>query len=245
MDDQQLIKELKQQRAAAFKTVVTTYQDQVLNTCYRFLFNREDAEDVAQEVFIEVHRSASSFRGDSKLSTWIYRIAVSKSLNFLRHKKRKKRFAPVKSLFGLEEEGKELPDPNAFAPEDSLESMERLNVLQSAIDTLPENQKVAFTLSKCEGFGNKEIANIMGTSLSSVDSLIHRAKRKLRDKLYTYFEKDLKKTGDGPKTGGLNGKVNNLLLLLQLFFGSLVQAADLWIDKILKKKIFCARFSYA
>ena len=198
MDEQQLIKELKQQRASAFKTVVTTYQDQVLNTCYRFLFNREDAEDVAQEVFLEIHRSAPTFRGDSKLSTWIYRVAVSKSLNYLRHKKRKKRFAPVKSLMGLEEEGKQLPDPDAHAPDHSLESMERMTVLQNAIAKLPENQKVAFTLSKCEGFGNKEIANIMGTSLSSVDSLIHRAKKKLRDRLYSYFEKDLKKTGNGP-----------------------------------------------
>ncbi len=192
-DDNTLVKQLKTDSPGAFRSLVESYQDQVLNTCYRFLYNREDAEDVAQEVFIEVHRSIAGFREDAKLSTWLYRIAVTRSLDLIRKGKRKKRAGVVKSLFGLAEEGHEIPAPENSNPTANLEQAERMQIMRDAIATLPENQRIAFTLSKCDGFGNKEITEIMGISLSSVEALIHRAKKKLRDKLYHYFEKDLKK----------------------------------------------------
>jgi RNA polymerase sigma-70 factor (ECF subfamily) len=193
MDEKVLVQQLKRNEPGAFRTVVELYQDQVLNTCYRFLFNREDAEDVAQEVFIEVYRSISSFREEAKLSTWVYHIAITRSIDLIRKKKRKKRFAQMKSLLGLEEEGKELPTPGKNDPLEKLEQEERMKILQEAIDTLPENQRIAFTLSKCQGTGNKEIAEIMGVTLSSVESLMHRAKKNLEKKLYQYFETDLTK----------------------------------------------------
>lgn len=193
MDEKVLVQQLKRNEPGAFRTVVELYQDRVLNTCYRFLFNREDAEDVAQEVFIEVYRSISSFRQEAKLSTWVYQIAISRSIDLIRKKKRKKRFAQVKSLLGLEEEGNELPAPGKNGPLEKLEQEERMRILQEAIDTLPENQRIAFTLSKCQGIGNKKIAEIMGVTLSSVESLMHRAKKNLENKLYQYFEKDLTK----------------------------------------------------
>ena len=129
------------------------------------------------------------------------------SYDFIRKTKRKKRFAPVKSLFSLQEEGKDIPDPKPSDPRETLEQTEGLRILKEAIDTLPENQRIAFTLSKCEGFGNKEITEIMGCSLSSVESLVHRAKKNLRKKLYHYFEGDLKKK-----------RTLMLLLLLLLLF---------------------------
>lgn len=191
--DKELTHRLKTKAPGAFKELVQNYQDRVFATCYRFTLDRQDIEDIAQEVFIEIYRSINAFKGQSKLSTWIYRIAVTKSLDFIRKSKRKKRFAPVKSLFGLQEEGKEIPDPTPNDPGENLEQIERLKILKQAIDTLPENQRIAFTLSKCEGFGNKEISEIMGCSLSSVESLMHRAKKNLRKKLYHYFERDLKR----------------------------------------------------
>jgi len=200
-----LVKRLKEADPQAFGELVEEYQDQVINTCYRFLFNREDARDVAQEVFIVVYNSVSTFKETASISTWLYRIAVNRSIDFIRSKKRKKRFAPVMSLLGMQEQGWEPSAPVQEMPDEQMEQEERLNVLHGAIDKLPENQRIAFTLSKCDYLGNKEIARIMGVSLSSVDSLIHRAKKNLRKQLFKYFEKDLRKN---PK----------LLLFLSIIF---------------------------
>jgi len=178
-------------KSSSFKELVDLQHEKVLNTCFRFVNNREEAEDLAQDVFVEVYNSINSFRGDAKLSSWIYRIAVNKSLDFIRKKKRKKRFAFVLSLAGFGDEEKELQIHAPANPHTDLEQMERTQILNKAIDSLPENQKVAITLSKYEGFSNKEIAEIMGTSISAVDSLIHRAKNNLQKKLYKYFENHL------------------------------------------------------
>jgi RNA polymerase sigma-70 factor (ECF subfamily) len=193
MNQDTLIQRLKQDEPGAFKELVELYQDRVLNTCYRFLFNREDAEDAAQEVFIDVYNSIASFKQQASISTWLYRVAVNRCIDLIRKKKRKKRFAIIKSLLVYEEEGKELPAPEKSNPLEHLQQEERMAILMEAVDSLPENQRIAFTLSKCEGIGNKEIARIMDVTLSSVEALMHRAKRSLRKKLYHYFEKDLRK----------------------------------------------------
>lgn len=149
----------------------------VVNTCYRFVFNREDAEDLAQEVFIEVYRSLDKFREESKLSTWIYRIAVTKSLDHLRRLKRKKRFSSLKRVIGIDDPADSIPAASNDNPADVLDSKERLSVLQNALDGLPDNQKTAFLLSKQDGYSNQEIADILQTTIPAVESLIHRAKK--------------------------------------------------------------------
>ena len=97
----------------------------------------------------------------------------------------------MRSLAGFGEIEKELPLPAPSNPQVDLEQKERIEILNQAIDSLPENQKVAITLSKYEGFHNKEIAEIMDTSVSAVESLIHRAKNNLHKKLYQFYEKNL------------------------------------------------------
>ncbi|MBN1279872.1 MAG: RNA polymerase sigma factor [Chlorobium sp.] len=171
-----------------FKALVNEHQDMVLNTCYRFVLNREDAEDLAQEVFVEVYRSLDNFREESKLSTWIYRIAVTKSLDHLRRMKRKKRFSSLKRIIGIDDPAEELPSPSGDNPEKTLAEKEKLTILQDALNTLPDNQKAAFLLSKQDGYSNSEIADILQTSVSAVESLVHRAKKNLHDKLYTYYQ---------------------------------------------------------
>ncbi|MBA4313521.1 MAG: RNA polymerase subunit sigma-24 [Chlorobiaceae bacterium] len=181
------------EKSISFEELVKLHQDQVLNTCFRFVNNKEDAEDLAQDVFMEVYHSIDSFRGDAKLSSWIYRIAVNKSLDFIRKKKRKKRFAFVLSLAGFGDEEQELQLPVTSNPHTDLEQKERTQILNKAIDLLSENQKVAITLSKYEGLSNKEIAEIMGTSVSAVDSLIHRAKNNLQKKLHKFMRSTYEK----------------------------------------------------
>ncbi|MEJ2051227.1 MAG: sigma-70 family RNA polymerase sigma factor [Calditrichota bacterium] len=151
----------------------------------------EDARDVAQYVFIEIYQSLENFREEAKLSTWIYRISVTKSLDFLRRKNRKKRMGKFKRLFNIDDVAERLEQPSGSNPDKNVEKMERDRILQQAIDRLPENQKIAVTLSKYEGFSNKEISGIMNTSVSSVESLIHRAKVNLKKKLYRYYDQHL------------------------------------------------------
>jgi len=159
----------------------------VVNTCFRFIFNREDAEDLAQEVFIEVYRSLDKFREESKLSTWIYRIAVSKSLDHLRRLKRKKRFSSLKRIIGVDDPADSIPAPDQDNPADALDSKERYAVLQNALDALPDNQKTAFLLSKYDGYSNQEIADILQTTIPAVESLVHRAKKNLQTRLERHY----------------------------------------------------------
>ena len=171
----------------SFRHLVAEHQDMVINTCYRFVFNREDAEDLAQDVFIEVYRSLEQFREEAKLSTWIYRIAVTKSLDHLRRLKRKKRFSSLKRVIGIEDPSSDIADSNIDNPAEALAGNEQAAIVQWALGTLPESQKAAFLLSKQEGFSNQEIADILKTSVSAVESLVHRAKKNLHDKLYKYY----------------------------------------------------------
>ncbi|TCD48871.1 RNA polymerase sigma factor [Chlorobium sp. N1] len=172
-----------------FKRIVAEHQDMVVGTCYRFVFNREDAEDIAQEVFVEVYRSLDRFREESKLSTWIYRIAVTKSLDHLRRLKRKKRFSSLKRMIGAEDPTVNIAAPAKETPEEALEDTERVQVLQEALQSLPDSQKTAFLLSKQDGYSNQEIAEIMQTSVSAVESLVHRAKKKLQELLEEYYRR--------------------------------------------------------
>ena len=100
MDEQILIEKLRHGDEAAFREIVETWKNMVYNTGLGILQNAEDAEDVTQEVFVQVFESIKTFKAESKLSTWLYRITVSKALDHLRRKKRKKRFAYIQSLFG-------------------------------------------------------------------------------------------------------------------------------------------------
>lgn len=186
MNEFELIQELRNGNEQAFKTLVETYQDMVFNTAIGIVQNVQDAEDVAQEVFIRVFRAIHSFKGESKLSTWIYRITTSCALDLIRSRKSKKRFAFLQRLFGENNEPiYEVPDFNH--PGIALDQKENAARLFKAIDQLPENQKVAFTLHKLEDLSYQEISDVMQTSVSAVESLMHRAKQNLKKIL----EKDI------------------------------------------------------
>jgi RNA polymerase sigma-70 factor (ECF subfamily) len=149
--------------------------------------NQEDAEEITQEVFIEVFHSLESFKGQSDVFTWIYSVAVNKSLDFLKAKKRKKRFAFFTQLFHPESGEPMAGLLNFDHPGVLMENKEHSRILFSAIDNLPVNQKTAFVLSKIEGFPHKEIAQIMNISEKATESLVRRAKENLRKLLKYYY----------------------------------------------------------
>ncbi len=181
------IDQLQSGNQRAFRQLVDDYQEKVLNTCFGFVNNRQEAEDLTQEVFVEIFRSVPKFRRDAKLSTWIYRVAVSKSLEELRRRKRQKRAAYFKSLIGLEV-AQEIVASNDKDPQSQLEDAQRLEILHQAIEKLAENQRIAFTLHKYEQLRYQEVADVMNISLSAVESLIHRAKTNLKKRLHHYYE---------------------------------------------------------
>ena len=182
-----LITKLKQGDQSGFTTVMELYQDMVYNTAIGIVQNADDADDITQEVFVQVYLSIQSFKGESKLSTWLYRITISKALDHEKKKKRKKRFAFVQSLFGSHDE--ERHHPVEFNhPGVQLEKKEKAGELFNALKQLPDKQRIAFTLHKLEGQSYQEIAAIMNTSLFAVESLMGRAKTNLKKILRNYYQ---------------------------------------------------------
>ncbi|HMU09835.1 MAG TPA: RNA polymerase sigma factor [Ferruginibacter sp.] len=190
MDQQELIVQLQQGDESAFKKLVDQWQHMVYNTALSMVQNEDDADDITQEVFIQVYQSVSSFKGESKFSTWLYRITVSKALDHEKRKKRKKRFAFVQNLFGNEEEEPVLP-AEFNHPGVQLEKKERAAELFNALNQIPDQQRIAFTLHKLEGQSHQEVADIMNTTLYAVESLIARAKMNLKKVLNSYYEKNI------------------------------------------------------
>jgi RNA polymerase sigma-70 factor (ECF subfamily) len=188
MTETEIIQKLQQGNEQTFKLLVANYQKLVVNTCFGMVHSTEDAEDIAQEVFIEVFRSIQNFRADAKISTWLYRIAVNRSLNFIRDNKRKKWFQSFEDVV-MEKNSMLNSAKHHETPAAELENMQRANIIHEAIDSLPENQKTAFTLNKYEDLSYKEISEVMNLSVSSVESLIHRAKIGLQKKLYYCYKK--------------------------------------------------------
>jgi RNA polymerase sigma-70 factor (ECF subfamily) len=186
LNESELIDLLKTKDRQAFKEIVETCQDMVYNTAIGYLQSSEDAEDVAQEVFIQVFESVASFKGESKLSTWIYRITISKCLDHLRRKKRKKRFAFIQSLYGKNDHLM-IDPPDFFHPGVKTENKENAAVLFKAIDQLPANQKTAFVLNKMENLSYREISEILNSTESAIDSLLQRAKKNLQTTLKEYY----------------------------------------------------------
>ena len=189
LSEQDFIEKLKQGKQSAFSQLLDDFQQKVFGTCISFVPNKEDAEDIAQEVFLEVFKSISKFKGDSKLSTWIYRIATNKCLEFIRMKNAKKRFAFMQTILG-----NEIPiDKTSYFTEFNhpgivLENKEKSAIIFKAINTLPESQRVIFTLAKIDGKSYQEIVEITGKSLSSVESVMFRAKKSLKEKLANFYK---------------------------------------------------------
>jgi RNA polymerase sigma factor (sigma-70 family) len=188
MEKDSLLNGIRNKNEASIKQLVTQFQTRVFNTILNLVQSKEDAEELCQDVFVEVIESAARFRGDSSLSTWIYRIAYNRSLDFIKMKKRKKRFGFLSSLWNQNNEL--TTDVSDFIhPGVLLERQEEAALFFKALDELPESQKAVFVLAKLEGLPYSEISEIMKTSESAVESLLVRAKQGLRKILGKYYDR--------------------------------------------------------
>jgi RNA polymerase sigma factor (sigma-70 family) len=171
-----------------FRRFYEQTKNRVYNLVLGYVRNREDAEEIMQDVFLEVFLSSHTFKGDASVTTWLYRIAVNKSLDFLKHRKRQKRFAFFTSLFDTQS-GEVLHHPtDFFHPGIALENQENAARLFRAIDTLPDKQKTAYLLTKVEGLSNIETAAILNASVGAVESLLQRATENLKKQLARVYK---------------------------------------------------------
>lgn len=187
MNEIELIKSLQQGNRQAYTQLVEAYQRMVYNTVLGIVQVTEEAEDVAQEVFIQVYQSIGNFRAESKLSTWIYRIALTKSLDWQRKKKAKKRFNQIKQSLGFGGNQTNEEPINFNHPGVQLDNKEQAAILFKALNKLPENQKVAFVLIKTEGLNYQETSAVLNTTVKAVEALMHRAKANLKIILQDYY----------------------------------------------------------
>jgi len=184
MTDSEIIKLVLRGEKEKFRMMVEQYQQMVFRTCMGFLHNKDDADDLTQDIFIQAYQSLSRFKGEAAFSTWLYRIAVNASLNKVRKSSKNLILQRIDAFFGTDKSGEApfLPSDHED-PENILIRQEHVEWVRRALDSLPENQRTAIVLSKYDDLSQKEIAEIMKTSQGAVEALLQRAKKNLREKL--------------------------------------------------------------
>jgi len=182
MEEKELVRLSKEGNQEAFAALVKKYKTKVFNLAFSLTHNKETADDMAQETFIKAYFSLSAFKSKSEFGTWLYRITVNNVRDFMRKEYR------IKKVSFREE----IKDP--FVQEDEMRIKERKiieekrrKVVYKAIQTLPEKQQIILSLREIQGFSYEEISKILNISPGTVDSRIHRARKKLRKKLVPFL----------------------------------------------------------
>jgi RNA polymerase sigma-70 factor, ECF subfamily len=191
MSDNEIVQLVLAGDRKAFRTIAEKYQGMVFRTCIGFVHNKEDAEDITQDVLVNVYQALGSFKSQSAFSTWVYRISINASLNFIRNKSKRSIFQRIETVFGFDKP-KELKHLTSDAdnPEQILINKEHSERLNKALDSLTENQRIAFTLSKYDDLPQREIAQIMNITEGAVEALLQRAKANLQKELYIFYKKN-------------------------------------------------------
>jgi RNA polymerase sigma-70 factor (ECF subfamily) len=190
MTDSEVIKLILQGDKEKYRMLVEQYQQMVFRTCMGFVHDKNDADDLTQDVFIQAYQSLPQFRGDSAFSTWLYKIAVNASLYKIRKSPLKlilQRFDNIAGDKNRKEISISVSDEEN--PEKILIRHEHIEWVRRALDSLPENQRTAIVLSKYDDLSQKEIAEIMNTTEGAVEALLQRAKKNLREKLSAHKKK--------------------------------------------------------
>lgn len=183
--DDDIMKMMKSNKNRAYSLLVDSYAPRIWVVCNSILSSKEDAEDVSQEIFTAVFNSLDKFKGESQLTTWIHAIAINKCKEHLRKKNRKKRFGFLTVIKDNESSSGFISDDHANV----IEQTEEIAVVRKAIEQLPENQRLVYSLVKLDEYSYKEVEEMTGFTKSSIESLMFRAKGKLVDLLSDYYHK--------------------------------------------------------
>ena len=199
MDDSQIVNKVLDGEIELFSVIVERYHLKVYSLCMGFVHHPEDAEDITQDIFASVFTSLVSFKGNSLFSTWLYRIAVNTTYSFLRQKRRRETVFFF-GLFNIVEEYYRHSISQSDEPDHILNKKQIHKIIFVAIDSLPDNQRKAFVLSKYDDLPQREIASIMEITEEAVESLLQRAKRNLQKKLKNFYDFEIKATEFTPKS---------------------------------------------
>ncbi len=186
--DVRLMLEFKDGNKASFEALMRTYFPRLLNFIYRFVGNRELAEDLTQEVFIKVYHNASGYKPQAKFQTWIYTIAKNICLNELR--KHKNQTVSMDETFETQDDTlkRQFEDTKTPNVAQEMVAKEKIEVIKKAIESLPESQRMAVILRRYDNFSYEEIAKAMNTSVKAVKSLLSRSKENLKERLQNIIE---------------------------------------------------------
>ena len=186
--DAALMLRVKQGDTGAFSELVDKYKQPVMNVAFRMLRDATEAEDLAQNVFVQVHKSAHRYRISSKFSTWLFTIARNLCLNEIRRRARH----PAISLDAPHPEQEDQPlhqfeDRHTASPPERLLQGELDEKIGEALAALPDNQRLALLLCRQNELSYEEIAKVLGCSVSATKSLIHRGRETIKQKLKPYL----------------------------------------------------------
>ena len=186
--DAALMLQVKQGDTDAFAQLVDKYKQPVINLVHRLLRDPIEAEDIAQNVFVQVYKSAERYKVSAKFSTWLFTIARNLCLNEIRRRSRH----PAESMDAPHPEHEDQPlhqfeDKKTFTPPESMLHGELKIKIEEALAELPENQRTAIVLCRQDELSYEEIAEVLGCSLSATKSLIHRGRETLKEKLKPYL----------------------------------------------------------
>jgi RNA polymerase sigma-70 factor (ECF subfamily) len=182
-DDAVLVKEAQQGDRLAYEELVTRYHGKIYGLVYNMTSNREDAEDLVQDIFVKAYQSLSRFQGKSSFYTWIYRIAVNRTINFVKKRKRKMAMSLNDTDAGLERDPAYVELSSKGGPDHDFSITELQEKLNEALQTLSEKHRTVVVLHDIQGVPHEEIAKMTKTSTGTVRSRLFYARQKLQVEL--------------------------------------------------------------
>ncbi|MBN2406281.1 MAG: sigma-70 family RNA polymerase sigma factor [Elusimicrobia bacterium] len=188
--DEALVEKARKGDKEAFTKIVERYEKKIYNLAFRISGNAEDASDILQETFMQLLKKIDTFKGESKFSTWLYRIATNTALMKKRKDKKRPSVSIDKPLLTSRgsEITRQLKDDWAENPIDIVENKELKKVLNKAIDSMHPEYRIPLILRDINGLSNEEVSNILDVSVAAVKSRVHRARLYLRSELSGYFK---------------------------------------------------------
>lgn len=179
-EETRLIQQIKKGDIAAFEELAAMYQKQIFSLAYRMCGNQEDAADMSQEALIKVYRNIDKFKGDSKFSTWLYRVVTNTCLDEMKKIKRKQVYSLDSELETKDGNLKRDIEDTALTPEEKAEQSERVDAVQSALMRVSDKHRKILVLRDIQGFSYEEIADMLECSEGTVKSRLSRAREALR-----------------------------------------------------------------
>jgi len=190
--DEELVVRARAKDFAAFEELLDRYEDKVFRLAYRFVRNETEAQEILQDTFLSIWRKLDTFKGDAQFSSWVYRVAANTALMRLRAQRRHPEISTEELPSGYLDRLGPLPPPGenwSKRPDDQLQSEELRRHIQAAVDALPELYRAVFLIRDVEGLSTEETAEVLGISIPTVKTRLHRARIALRDAIGDYFNK--------------------------------------------------------